>query len=463
MQLHNSRTDTVEQFEALAPPHVTVYSCGPTVYQNAHIGNLRSFVVADLLRRALAHDGYLVRHVMNITDVGHLTGDADTGEDKIEAAARTEAKSVEQIVSFYIDAFYNDLDRLNIDRAAITFARATWHITEQIELVRKLEHAGVTYTIADGVYLDTAALDEYPKLGSVDPDQLKAGARIEPNPEKRNPGDFALWKFSPADEERLQEWDSPWGVGFPGWHLECSAMATAYLGSTIDIHTGGVDLQFPHHANELAQCEAAHTEPFVRYWLHSEHMSFNGAKMAKSDGNTVTLTDLMERGIHPIAFRYWLCTAHYRSQVSFDPETVRGAETALRRLKTQITELPENGTPVPEYTEHIDTALARDLDTPTVIRTAWNAANDDGLDPAEKRATVAYALTLLGIDLTLLGERSLTMDELDPAVIDKLNERERARTDKDFDRADRIREDLRREHGIELEDTPSGPRVYRAS
>ncbi|MEX0930477.1 MAG: cysteine--tRNA ligase [Candidatus Paceibacterota bacterium] len=462
LTVYNSLTGTTEEFTPLDPPRVTMYNCGPTVYQYVHIGNLRSFVFADILRCALEHSGYEVDQVMNITDVGHLTGDTnDTGDDKVEAQARKEGKTAEEITQYYTDAFLSDLAQLNIDRNRIRFPRATEHIDQQIGLIRQLEEKGVTYTIDDGVYFDTSSAEQYPKLGTIQTSGLQAGARVEENTQKKHPADFALWKFSKGGEKRLQEWDSPWGRGFPGWHLECSAMAMQYLGPTIDIHTGGVDLAFPHHANEIAQSECATDKPFARYWLHSEHLSLKGAKMSKSDGNIVTLQSLVEEGLDPLAYRYWLLTAHYRSPISFDAETVRGSQRALVRLKAQLEALPAGGMPNSEYVSKATAALNDDLDTPAMIALLWETVKDESLGESERRTTAEHILELLGIDLSSIADRKpLTPEEVPSDIANLVRERETARLAKNFEEADTLREEIT-SAGYEIHDTDTGPTLTR--
>ncbi|MEX1027061.1 MAG: cysteine--tRNA ligase [Candidatus Paceibacterota bacterium] len=460
LTLHNDATGQPEPFEPLTPERVTMYNCGPTVYQHVHIGNLRSFVFADTLRRALEHNGYEVDQVMNITDVGHLTDDTnDTGNDKVEVQAKKEHKTAEEIAQYYTDAFFSDLEQIGIDRSRIRFPRATEHITQQIELIRQLEEKGVTYTIDDGVYFDTTTAEQYPKLGTIQAEGLQAGARVEENTQKKHSADFALWKFSNADEQRQQEWESPWGKGFPGWHLECSAMAMEYLGVTIDIHTGGIDLAFPHHANEIAQSETATGRPFARYWLHSEHLSLKGEKMAKSKGTSITLDDLHTEDIHPLAFRYWLLTAHYRTPVSFTIDTVRGSQRALERLKAQLEKLPAGGTVPDSYARRITTSLNNDLDTPAVIALIAEILKDDGLSEQDQRAAAEHALTLLGIDIhRFIGKAVLTPDQLPAEVAALLREREVARNEKNFARADELRDEISAA-GFEVHDTDTGPEL----
>ncbi|HYC83523.1 MAG TPA: cysteine--tRNA ligase, partial [Candidatus Paceibacterota bacterium] len=329
ISLTNTLTRRKEEFEPIAPGRVGIYSCGPTVYHYVHIGNLRSFLLSDLARRIFEYDGYEVRQVINITDVGHLAGDSDEGEDKIEREAKKTGRTAEEIAAFYTEAFFADLKALNIKTESTVFPKASEHIAEQLEIIKVLEAKGHTYRTSDGIYFDTSRFDAYGELARLDTEGLKAGARIEVNPEKRNPADFALWKFSPAGGKRQQEWESPWGIGFPGWHIECSAMSMKYLGKHFDIHTGGIDLAFPHHSNERAQSECATGQTFANVWLHGEFVNIASEKMSKSLGNVYRLADLEEKGFSPLAYRYWLLTAHYRSLVNFTWEALAGAQTAL--------------------------------------------------------------------------------------------------------------------------------------
>jgi len=463
LTLYNSLTNQKEPFEPLDPPVVRMYNCGPTVYQYAHIGNLRAFVFADTLRRALRHSGFTVDQVMNITDVGHLTNDdTDSGDDKIEREARKQHKTAAEIAQFYTDAFFSDLHRLHIDIESIRFPRATDQIAHQIAMIKQLEEKGVTYQTTDGVYFDTATAADYPRLGTVDTAGMQEGARVDVNTEKRQPADFALWKFADPANNRLQEWDSPWGRGFPGWHIECSAMATEFLGPTIDIHTGGIDLQFPHHANEIVQTETATDKPFARFWVHSQHVSLKGAKMAKSDGNIITLSDLADQGIHPLAYRYWLLTAHYRSPISFDVETVKGVQTALRRLADQLSAAPHGGTVTQTYAERVTAACNNDLDTPRMIATLWEVTADNNLSDADRRATAEHILALLGIDISQLGTTTLARDELPDEVAQLVQEREEARQSQNFDRADELRDQIY-DAGYQVEDTSQGPQLTPAN
>ena len=460
LYLHNDLTGQHERFVAIEPPSVRMYHCGPTVYNYAHIGNLRSYVFADILRRTLEHEGYTPTQVINITDVGHLTDDEDQGEDKVETQAQREHKTADEITRYYTDAFLQDLYELNVRTEGTRFPRATHHISEQIDLIRHLEKKGYTYTTDDGVYFDTAQFSEYGKLGQLDTTGNEEGARVDVNEQKRNPTDFALWKFSPQDMQRQQEWDSPWGIGFPGWHIECSAMAMELLGETLDIHTGGIDHIPVHHNNEIAQSECATGKPFARYWLHNAFVDMKGTKMAKSEGNIVTLRTLKEAGIHPLAYRYWLLTAHYRSPISFDEETVKGAGRALARLADQLADMPTGGSISPAHQQQITDALRNDLDTPRVIAAMWETLGDQNMPSADKRATVEHAIALLGIDPYELRSPTLPKNDLPRTVSDLVEKREEARTQKDFAQADILREQIQ-DHGYDVQDTESGPRISK--
>ena len=338
LYLYNSLTKKKEEFVPINPKHVGMYTCGPTVYDDATIGNWRTYITSDLLHRTLQANGYKVDFIMNITDVGHLTGDnegdASTGEDRIEKASKREGRSAIAIAKYYEDRFILEYKTLNLIEPRL-FARATEHIREQIELIEKIEKAGFTYTITDGVYFDTVAYEAaghtYGKLSSLE--EIKEGARIPKNKEKKNPRDFALWKFNPTVGEREMEWTSPWGMGFPGWHIECSAMASKYLGDQFDIHLGGEDLRATHHPNEIAQSEAAcGCSPFVKYWLHSGFLLIDGGRMGKSIGNAYTIDDLMEKDFNPLSLRYLFLGGHYRKQQNFTWEALEAAENSLHNM-----------------------------------------------------------------------------------------------------------------------------------
>ncbi|HDQ98892.1 MAG TPA: cysteine--tRNA ligase, partial [candidate division WOR-3 bacterium] len=329
MRLHNTLTRQKEKLSPIEPGRVKLYTCGPTVYMHAHIGNFRSFLFADFLRRGLEYLGHEVTHVMNITDVGHLTDDEDTGEDKLEKGARAEGKSPEEIARFYEDAFWQDADRIGLRRPTVA-CRATEHIPEMVELVRRIEANGFAYRTGVGLIFDTGRYADYARLARLNLAEQQAGARVEVDPDRRNPSDFALWITN--QPRHIMQWDSPWGRGFPGWHLECSAMSMKYLGERFDIHTGGIDHIPVHHTNERAQNFAATGQEVVGAWLHGAFLTIGDARMGKSEGNLITLGQLEERGFRPADFRYLCLTAHYRTPLSFTAESITGARNSLNGL-----------------------------------------------------------------------------------------------------------------------------------
>jgi cysteinyl-tRNA synthetase len=460
--LYNTRTRRKERFETLETGHARVYSCGPTVYAPQHVGNLRAYLFADTLKRVLLAEGLRVTHVVNITDVGHLTDDADAGEDKIERAAARAGCSAAEIAARYTEQWLRDCGRLNCLPAEV-YARATDHIPEQIELARRLEAKGYTYLIDDGLYFDVAKFPRYAELGRLDLSGQDAGARIGDVPGKRQPQDFALWKFAAPGVKRQQEWDSPWGRGFPGWHLECSAMSIKYLGIPFDVHTGGVDHIGVHHTNETAQSEAAFdVHPWVRFWLHEDFLVFEAEKMSKSKGNVMLLDDLAARGIEPLAVRYFFLLAHYRQQQTWSDEAIESAATGYRRLLTHAAELADApGAADPARTapvaERFRAALRDDLNAPRALAVTWEVARSAELAPADRRALLAEFDGLLGLGLR---DARPVAAAVDPAVDARVAAREAARQARDFAAADRIRKELLAE-GIEIEDTKDGPRWRR--
>jgi len=460
LTFYDNYTRSFRRFEALGSGAVGLYTCGPTVYDYQHIGNFRTFLFEDLLKRVLEWNGYAVRHVMNITDVGHLTSDADTGEDKMLAGARRTGKSAWEIAALYTEAFLEDLRALNIEEPTL-YCRATDHIAEQIEFIADIERNGYTYRTSDGIYFDTSRQPDYGFLARLDKAGLEAGKRVELG-EKRHGTDFALWKFSPPGEKRQMEWPSPWGIGFPGWHIECSAMAQKYLGDFFDIHCGGEDHIPVHHTNEIAQSECAFdVHPWVRYWLHNEFYEFGGEKMAKSTGNVVLLEDLVERGFEPLAFRYFFLQGHYRQQQSFTLEAMEAAATGYRRLLAHAAEVRSeegeaNRDRIAPLCARFREAVRDDLNAPRALAVAWEAARGPELSPADKRSLLLEFDAWLGLGLATEERRS----ESDPRIDGLLARREAAREAREFATADRIRKELEAE-GILIEDTPEGPRWRR--
>lgn len=466
----NTKTKKKELFSALLPPRVRMYNCGPTVYAAAHIGNLRSYVFADTLRRILIEAGFEVDQVINITDVGHLNSDSDEGQDKIEEGAKKAGLSAQEIARKYTQLFLDDLMTLNVDTEGISFPRATDHIPEQIALIKTLEEKGYTYKTTDGIYFDSSRFKNYGALGGVDISGLKEGARIEKNPEKKHLTDFALWKFSPAGVTRQQEWPSPWGTGFPGWHIECSAMSMKYLGPTLDIHTGGIDHIPIHHNNEIAQSEAVTGRTFSRFWLHHEHLMIEGRKISKSLGNTVSLLQIEDKQIPPLAYRYFLLTGHYRTQMNFTWEALAGSAAALFRLRKYFVETlssSSGGTPDETILTKFRERMNDDVDSPRAISILWETVKNDALDLKTKRATILAMDAWLGLGLLESDEileemKSVAID--DPAVPltirTLVEEREAARAQKNWQHADQLRVTIEKE-GFNLIDTLEGVRLEK--
>lgn len=457
LYLYNTLTRKKEVFKPINPSFVGIYTCGPTVYNYAHIGNLRTYIFEDILKRVLIYNGYKVKHVMNITDVGHLTSDADEGEDKIELEAKRERKDAWQIARFYEEAFKQDIKKLNILEPDI-WCRATDHIEDFIALIKILEEKGYTYRISDGIYFDTSKFSDYGKLAGQDLEEILPGARIEVNPEKKNPWDFALWKFSPKDVKRQMEWDSPWGMGFPGWHIECSAMSTKYLGQPFDIHCGGVDHIPIHHTNEIAQSESAYEEPMANFWLHGEFLVLGEKRMGKSEGNFITLSILEEKGYNTLSYRYFCLSAHYRSPLKFSWLAIDSSQRALNRLYENIKRYPKRDVEFhKEYEERFHSAINDDLDMPKAISIVWELIRDNNVSPEVKRSTLIQFDKVLGLSLDNPPEIKI---EVPDEIWELLEERERARKEKNWEKADKIREEIK-DKGYILEDTPQGPRVKK--
>jgi cysteinyl-tRNA synthetase len=461
---YNTPTRRKERFEPLRPGRAGIYSCGPTVYAPQHIGNLRSQLMADLVKRALLVEGLQVTHAINITDVGHLTNDSDAGDDKMETAAAKSGRRAEDIAAEYTEQWRRDRRLVGCLEPEI-LCKATEHIPEQIELASRLEAKGYTYRIEDGLYFDTSKFPRYAEFAHLDLTNQIAGARVGDVPGKRQAADFALWKVAAPGVLRQQEWDSPWGRGFPGWHLECSAMAIKYLGSVFDIHTGGVDHIGVHHTNEVAQSECAlDVHPWVRFWLHNEFLDLSGEKMAKSQGNVLVLDDLVARGFEPLAFRYFFLQAHYRQQQSFTEEAMEAAATGYRRLLTAAAEVREapgeaDADRIAPFQARFREAMRDDLNAPRALAVAFEAARGSELRPEDRHALLVEFDAWLGLGLATEIPRA-EVRESDPRIDALLAERQAARKRKDFQAADRIRDQLLAE-GIEIEDTREGARWRR--
>lgn len=466
LQLFNTASRQLEVFTPTDPDNVTVYTCGPTVYDYTTIGNLRSYVFADILRRTLTWNGYTVRSTMNFTDFGHLTDDADAGEDKILRALQKNGlpltlESMRSYTDQYIELYKQDAAAMNII-SPTTYARASDFVTEQIDLIKELEEKGHAYTTSDGVYFAIQSFPSYGRLGNIDLEKLKSGVRIAINPEKQHPADFALWKCGDLG------WDSPWGRGFPGWHIECSTMAMETLGPSIDIHTGGIDLQCTHHNAEIAQSEAATGKTFAKYWLHNEFITIDGQRIGKSVGNAITVPELQAQGYDPVAYRYWLLTAHYRSSANFTYSALDQAQQALRRLQRHFYEEYEATPDTPDATilRQFTTALNNDLDTPRALAIMWDLIRNGKQTPKTKAATLRQMDEVLGIGLQHDQATGLKLfgitdsKQIDPVIQAFVAEREAAREMKNWNEADRIRDAIRK-HGYEIDDMSDGPRLRK--
>ena len=451
IRLYNTMTRRKEDLRPLEAGPVRIYTCGPTVYRYAHIGNLRTYMFADVLRRSLEYLGHDTHQVMNITDVGHLTDDTfDRGEDKMLVSARLEKKSPEEIAAYYTDAFMRDARLVNI-RPAREYPRATDYIPQMIEIIAKLIELGHAYEVDGTAYYDIASFPPYGRLSRNTTDQLLSGTRGEVDPRKRHPGDFTLWKA--AGEHRVQVWPSPWGPGFPGWHIECSAMSMALLGDRFDIHTGGSDNVFPHHEAEIAQSEGVTGHQVVSCWVHGEHLMLSGARMAKSAGNFFRITELADQGFEPLAFRYLTLQAKYRTKLNFSPEAMSGAGHALRQLRDRVSEwsaAPDG--PRGDFDERFRAALADDLDLPAAMALVSELLRSDLAPGAKARLLIAWD-RVLGLDVARAPQR----EALPGGTAALLASREKARAAKDFVTADRLRRELAA-MGVAVTDTPDGQR-----
>ncbi len=455
LKLYNTLIRQKEIFKPIKKKIVGLYTCGPTVYNFAHIGNLRTYIFEDILKRVLIYNGYQVKHVMNITDVGHLTSDADTGEDKIEKSAKKEGKTPQEITDFYTRAFKRNLKDLNILFPKL-WPKATRHIKEQIELIKKLEKNGFVYKTNDGLYFDTSKLKNYGRLAKLDIEGLKAGARIDIK-EKKNPTDFALWKFSPQDKKRLQEWPSPWGPGFPGWHTECVVMGIKYLGIPFDIHCGGIDHVQIHHTNELAQAEAAYKKLLAHFWLHGEFLNLDKEKMAKSSGRFITLQTLIDKGSNPLAFRYLCLTTHWQSPLNFSWDSLESAQNALNNLYENISIYLKPGKVIKEIKNKFLTAVNDNLDIPKALASTWDLIKEDKHSLTDKIATLVEFDKVFGLKLKEVEQATRKI----PAKIQKLiTQREQLRKEKRWQEADKVREKMKN-LGYKIEDTPQGTLVKK--
>jgi len=432
-----------------------MYTCGPTVYNYQHVGNFRTFFLSDIIVRTLEFNGYKVKHVINLTDLGHLTDDSDAGDDKMELAAEKEGRSAKEVADFYIKEFLQDFETLNMKKP-FKFPRATDYIKQMVDLVQLLERKGFTYETMDGIYFDTSKFEDYGKLSGLTEENIKEGARVEANVDKKNSRDFALWKFSPQDKKRWQEYDSPWGVGFPGWHLECSAMAMSELNDSIDIHVGGEDHKMIHHPNERAQSECATGSKFANYWVHGTHLQVDGGRMAKSLGNFYTLADVEAKGFSAMDLRFFYMTAQYRSSLNFTWESLQSAHNSLKKLYDLISGYKETDEAVPDEKsiEKFNLALQTDLNLPKAIAVAWEVLKSD-LDESVK------ILTLLKIDEVLgLGIEEYVGFQIPEKVQNLAKMRWAYRQQGIFDKADHIRKEIA-EMGFVVDDGKSDYKVRR--
>ena len=462
LQLYNSLARRKEEFKPVQPGAVGLYTCGPTVYNFAHIGNLRTYIFEDILKRVLQYNGYRVKHVMNITDVGHLTGDRDMGEDKMEKGALREGRTAWEIAEFYTRAFKTDIENLNIQPPDI-WIKATDTIDDQIELIETLEQKGYTYSTGDGVYFNTARFKDYTKLSHQKLESLQEGARVEKNPEKRNPTDFALWKFSPQGVQRQMEWDSPWGVGFPGWHIECSAMSMKFLGDQLDIHCGGSDHIDVHHTNEIAQSEAATGKNFFNCWMHGAFLIIaGGKKMAKSEGNFLTLDHaFIKAGIHPLVYRFAAFQTHYRKPMEYSDESVQAARNGLSHLQNQVRKIagdgvdPENMISAEHQNKFLE-AVNDDLNMPRALA-AVQGLLKSSISDRQKYTTILDFDRVLGLDLDTLDQP----EDLPSEVKELVEERQSAREAREWEASDRLRDEIQA-LGYMVQDTPEGMKVIKA-
>jgi len=464
LKLYNTLFRKKQNFKPLHNKRVGLYTCGPTVYDFSHIGNLRTYIFEDILRRVLEYNGYKVKHIMNITDVGHLTSDTDLGEDKIEKGARREGKSVQQIAKFYTQAFLNDLKKLNIKKAH-KLAPATRYIKQQINLINRLFKKGYAYETSQAVYFDVLKFKNYTKLSKQKLSQKIIASREEvvADPEKRNPYDFTLWfKIVGRFENHIMRWPSPWGTGFPGWHLECSAISRAELGQPFDIHAGGIDHINVHHTNEIAQSEGAFGKPLARFWLHGEFLLVDRSKMAKSESNFLTLETVIKKEFNPLAFRYLVLTSHYRSKLNFTWKSLAAAQNALDNLysilrTSDVQKLPSilRTSDVQKLRKKFLTVISDDLNTPKALSIVWQIIKDNRLSSAAKKQLLLEFDKVLGLELDKIKPQKIP-----PKIKNLVSQREKLRVNKQFIQADRLRKKIEK-LGYRIEDTAFGPKVRK--
>lgn len=458
IKLFNTLGKEKQIFKPLKKGYVGIYTCGPTVYWYQHIGNLRAYFFADTLKRMFLYNGYQVKHIINITDVGHLTSDADTGEDKMEKGARREGKTARQVARMYEKIFKNDLETINVLEPNV-WAKATEHIKEQVLMVCLLEQKGYTYKTSDGIYFDTSKIKNYGELTNLVKQKILEGARVEKNPQKKNPTDFALWKFETPGKKRQMVWHTPWGLRtFPGWHIECSAMSIKYLGEYFDIHTGGIDHIGVHHTNEIAQNQAATGHKVVNYWLHLEHLLFGKSKMAKSAGGVITIETLINKKFDPISYRYLLLTAHYHHKLNFSWKSLKGAQNTLYNLRTYIRQIysSTDGKIIKKYKDRFLRAINDDLDTPKALTFLWELVKSQE-NPKDICATVLDFDRVFGLELDKI--RPIKIPQNIKEIAKKMDQ---ARDDKDYKLADKLRKQIV-DKGYIVKNTDKGSVIEYAS
>jgi cysteinyl-tRNA synthetase len=466
LKLWNTMGRQMQTFTPLETGRVGMYCCGLTVYDFAHVGNLRTYIFEDILRKTLEYCGYAVRHVMNVTDVGHLTDDADEGEDKMLKGAREKGKTVWEIADFYTKAFFRDFGLVRCAMPAVV-CKATDHIQDMIDLISRIEKNGCTYEAGGNIYFDISKFPGYGKLALLDQQELKAGARIAVDEGKKNPGDFALWFTKGKFEHQTMVWDSPWGRGYPGWHIECSAMSMKYLGERFDIHCGGVDHVPVHHTNEIAQSEAATKQTWVTYWLHGEWLLMGREKMAKSGGHFTTLSVVMEKGYDPLDFRYFCLGAHYRTQLAFTWEALSAARAGRLGVQEKVAQLQalaggkevEPAGKALQYLADFESHAADDLNMPRCLADLWTLLRDAEVAAADRLAAALRMDRILDLGLGAARETEIDLDEETRGLVEQ---REQARKDRDFKKADEIRATLLA-RGIEVQDSPKGPKLRIAA
>ncbi len=466
MKIYNTLTRKVEEFIPWDSKEVKFYSCGPTVYHYAHIGNMRNYIGNDILDRTLRYIGYNVKRAMNITDVGHLSSDSDSGVDKMVASAQKEHKSVLDIAAFYTDAFFKDFDLVNCRRPDIV-SKATDNIDMYIKIITKLLEKDYAYIAGGNVYFDTSKLDDYYVLTNHKEDDMVVGVRegVEEDDNKRNQADFVLWFTKSKFESQELKWDSPWGYGYPGWHIECTGINLRYLGEYLDIHTGGVDNIFPHHTNEIAQSEGYLGHKWCKYWFHNEHLNDDTGKMSKSKGAVLSVTVLKEQGYDPLSFRYFCLSSHYRKQLVFTYPALDGAQTAYKKLKSKVLSLSQEGNieqdKFDEYKRKFTDYLEDDLNTSNALTLVYDLLKDENVNDITKFKLIEDFDNVLALDLTKKEEVNEFSEEEIKYIESKIEERKEHKKNKEFDKADAIRNELL-EKGIELLDTREGTKYKRA-